>query len=144
MTADLLWYKDAVIYELHVKTFYDGNGDGIGDFIGLTGKLDYLQRLGVNCLWLLPFCESPLRDDGYDVSHYERVHPDYGTRDDFVRFLEAAHARGRVHGLARRPNSLDEEEALALAAPSLAEPRDQLRARPAQRHAGLEAVAFRA
>jgi maltose alpha-D-glucosyltransferase/alpha-amylase len=94
MTADPLWYKDAIIYELHVKTFCDGNGDGIGDFPGLTLKLDYLQRLGVTCLWLLPFYESPLRDDGYDVAHYERVHPDYGTRDDFVRFLDAAHARG--------------------------------------------------
>jgi len=94
MSADPLWYKDAIIYELHVKTFCDGNGDGIGDFTGLTGKLDYLQRLGVTCLWLLPFCESPLRDDGYDVAHYERIHPDYGSCDDFVRFLEAAHARG--------------------------------------------------
>src|SRR5688572_6083132 len=92
--VDPLWYKDAVIYELHVKTFCDGNGDGIGDFGGLTLKLDYLQRLGVTCLWLLPFYESPLRDDGYDVAHYEYVHPDYGTRDDFVRFLDAAHARG--------------------------------------------------
>src|SRR5688572_1136554 len=92
--VDPLWYKDAVIYELHVKTFCDGNGDGIGDFGGLTGKLDYLERLGVTCLWLLPFCESPLRDDGYDVAHYERVHPDYGSRDEFVAFLEAAHARG--------------------------------------------------
>ena len=92
--VDPLWYKDAVIYELHVKTFCDGNGDGIGDFAGLTGKLDYLERLGVTCLWLLPFCESPLRDDGYDVAHYERVHPDYGSRDEFVAFLEAAHARG--------------------------------------------------
>ena len=94
MSADPLWYKDAIIYELHVKTFCDGNGDGIGDFTGLTGKLDYLQRLGVTCLWLLPFCESPLRDDGYDVAHYERIHPDYGTLDDFVRFLDAAHTRG--------------------------------------------------
>jgi maltose alpha-D-glucosyltransferase / alpha-amylase len=94
MSADPLWYKDAIIYELHVKTFCDGNGDGIGDFTGLTGKLDYLQRLGVTCLWLLPFCESPLRDDGYDVAHYERIHPDYGTCDDFVRFLDAAHTRG--------------------------------------------------
>ena len=94
MSADPLWYKDAIIYELHVKTFCDGNGDGIGDFTGLTGKLDYFQRLGVTCLWLLPFSESPLRDDGYDVAHYERIHPDYGTCDDFVRFLDAAHARG--------------------------------------------------
>ena len=94
MITDPLWYKDAIIYELHVKTFCDGNGDGIGDFTGLTGKLDYLQRLGVTCLWLLPFCESPLRDDGYDVAHYERIHPDYGSCDDFVQFLDAAHARG--------------------------------------------------
>ena len=94
MMTDPLWYKDAIIYELHVKTFCDGNGDGIGDFTGLTGKLDYLQRLGVTCLWLLPFCESPLRDDGYDVAHYERIHPDYGSCNDFVQFLDAAHARG--------------------------------------------------
>jgi maltose alpha-D-glucosyltransferase/alpha-amylase len=67
MTADPLWYKDASIYELHVKTFCDGNGDGIGDFPGLTRKLEYLQHLGVTCLWLLPFYESPLRDEGYDV-----------------------------------------------------------------------------
>jgi maltose alpha-D-glucosyltransferase/alpha-amylase len=94
MSADPLWYKDAIIYELHVKTFCDSNGDGIGDFTGLVTKLDYLQRLGVTCLWLLPFYESPLRDDGYDVAHYERIHPDYGSCDDFVRFLDAAHARG--------------------------------------------------
>jgi len=94
MSADPLWYKDAIIYELHVKTFCDGNGDGIGDFTGLVTKLDYLQRLGVTCLWLLPFYESPLRDDGYDVAHYERIHPDYGTLDDVARFLDAAHARG--------------------------------------------------
>jgi maltose alpha-D-glucosyltransferase/alpha-amylase len=92
MTGDPLWHKDAVIYQLHVKTFFDGNGDGIGDFVGLTGRLDYLQRLGVTCLWLLPFCESPLRDDGYDVAHYERIHPDYGTCADITRFLEEAHA----------------------------------------------------
>ncbi len=88
------WYMDAVIYALHVKTFFDGNGDGIGDFAGLTLKLDYLASLGVTCLWLLPFCESPLRDDGYDVAHYERVDPRYGSLADFRRFLDAAHARG--------------------------------------------------
>src|SRR5262249_43099634 len=91
---DSLWYKDAVIYQLHVKTFFDGNGDGIGDFDGLTAKLDYLTDLGVTCLWLLPFCQSPLRDDGYDVSHYERVQPAYGSLLDFDRFLATAHDRG--------------------------------------------------
>jgi maltose alpha-D-glucosyltransferase/alpha-amylase len=89
---DPLWYKDAIIYELHVKTYADANGDGVGDFDGLIGKLGYLQRLGVTCLWLLPFYESPRRDDGYDVAHYERVHAEYGTLESFSRFLEAAHA----------------------------------------------------
>jgi maltose alpha-D-glucosyltransferase/alpha-amylase len=90
--SDPLWYKDAIIYELHVKTYADANGDGVGDFDGLIGKLGYLQRLGVTCLWLLPFYESPRRDDGYDVAHYERVHADYGTLESFSRFVEAAHA----------------------------------------------------
>jgi maltose alpha-D-glucosyltransferase/alpha-amylase len=88
------WHKDAVIYQAHVRTFADGNGDGIGDFVGLTGRLDYLARLGVTCLWLLPFYESPLRDDGYDISHYERVHPWYGTMADLETFLSEAHRRG--------------------------------------------------
>jgi maltose alpha-D-glucosyltransferase/alpha-amylase len=88
------WHLDALIYELHVRTFRDSNGDGIGDFPGLTDRLDYLQDLGVTCLWLLPFYESPLRDDGYDIAHYERIHPAYGTHADFRRFLDAAHARG--------------------------------------------------
>ncbi len=91
---DPLWYKDAIIYETHVKAFFDSNNDGIGDFAGLTEKLDYLQDLGVTCLWLLPFFPSPLRDDGYDISDYCNVHPSYGTLDDFKRFMEAAHARG--------------------------------------------------
>ncbi len=91
---DPQWHKDAVIYQLHVKTFFDGNGDGVGDFAGLTQKLDYLQQLGINCLWLLPFYRSPLRDDGYDISHYERVHPPYGTLADVRHFLDEAHARG--------------------------------------------------
>src|SRR4051812_5574758 len=90
---DPLWYKDAVIYEAHVKSFYDSNNDGIGDFNGLTQKLDYLQGLGVTCLWLLPFFPSPLKDDGYDVADYENVHPSYGTLDDFTAFVDAAHAR---------------------------------------------------
>jgi maltose alpha-D-glucosyltransferase/alpha-amylase len=91
---DPLWYKDAVIYALHVKTFSDANGDGVGDFQGLIEKLGYLERLGVTCLWLLPFYESPLLDDGYDIAHYERVHPLYGTLDDCRRFVDEAHARG--------------------------------------------------
>ena len=93
-SSDPLWYKDAVIYELHVRTFADGNNDGIGDFTGLIGKLDYLRDLGVTCLWLLPFFPSPLRDDGYDISDYTGVHPNYGTLDQFRQFLDAAHARG--------------------------------------------------
>ncbi len=92
--ADPLWYKDAVIYELHVRAFFDGNNDGIGDFPGLIQKLDYLQNLGVTCLWLLPFFPSPLRDDGYDISDYLHIHPSYGTLEDFKEFLDAAHERG--------------------------------------------------
>ena len=88
------WYKDAVIYELHVRAFSDGNGDGIGDFIGLTEKLDYLQDLGVTAIWLLPFYPSPLRDDGYDIANYTAIHPDYGTVQDFKVFLKEAHQRG--------------------------------------------------
>src|SRR5678815_3023462 len=91
-TSDPLWYKDAVIYQLHVKTFADGNGDGVGDFKGLTGKLSYLRDLGVDCLWLLPMYPSPFRDDGYDIADYCSIHPSYGTLDDFVEFLDAAHA----------------------------------------------------
>src|SRR5579859_541967 len=92
--ADPLWYKDAIIYELHVRAFKDSNGDGIGDFPGLIQKLDYLQDLGVTCLWLLPFFPSPLKDDGYDISDYLGVHPMYGTIEDFQTFLNAAHDRG--------------------------------------------------
>jgi maltose alpha-D-glucosyltransferase/alpha-amylase len=92
--TDPLWYKDAIIYELHVRAFMDSNGDGIGDFPGLTSKLDYLQNLGVTCLWLLPFFPSPLGDDGYDIANYVDVHPSYGTLDDFKQFLNQAHLRG--------------------------------------------------
>jgi len=92
--ADPLWYKDAIVYELHVRAFKDSNGDGIGDFPGLIQKMDYLQDLGVTCLWLLPFFSSPLKDDGYDISDYLNVHPMYGTIDDFRTFLAAAHERG--------------------------------------------------
>jgi maltose alpha-D-glucosyltransferase / alpha-amylase len=91
---DGLWYKDAIIYQVHVRTFRDSNGDGIGDFRGLAEKLDYLQELGINALWLMPFFPSPLRDDGYDISDYRSVHPNYGTLDDFKNFLVAAHERG--------------------------------------------------
>lgn len=91
---DPLWYKDAVIYQLHVKTFYDSNGDGIGDFKGLTLKLDYLKDLGINAIWLLPFYPSPLKDDGYDIADYFKVHSNYGTIRDFKKFLREAHSRG--------------------------------------------------
>jgi maltose alpha-D-glucosyltransferase/alpha-amylase len=85
---------DAIIYQVHVKAFYDSNNDGIGDFRGLTEKLDYIRDLGVNTIWVMPFYPSPLLDDGYDVSDYEGVHPPYGTREDVKRFLDEAHARG--------------------------------------------------
>ena len=91
---DPLWYKDAIIYQLHVKAFGDSNQDGIGDFRGLIQRLDYVQDLGVNTLWLLPFYPSPLRDDGYDISDYRNVHPQYGTRADFKAFVREAHRRG--------------------------------------------------
>jgi len=87
------WYKDAIIYELHVRAFYDSDGDGIGDFRGLTERLDYLQDLGVTAIWLLPFYPSPLKDDGYDISDYTRIHPSYGTMQDFISFLREAHHR---------------------------------------------------
>jgi maltose alpha-D-glucosyltransferase / alpha-amylase len=89
-----LWYKDAIIYQLHVRSFYDSNGDGIGDFKGLIQKLDYVQSLGVNTLWLLPFYPSPLRDGGYDIADFTNIHPSYGTLADFKRFVKEAHKRG--------------------------------------------------
>ncbi|HZR46197.1 MAG TPA: maltose alpha-D-glucosyltransferase [Candidatus Manganitrophaceae bacterium] len=91
---DPSWYRDAVIYQLHIKAFYDGNGDGIGDFKGLTERLDYLQDLGVTAVWVLPFYPSPLRDDGYDIADYFNVNPDYGTLKEFKEFLKEAHQRG--------------------------------------------------
>jgi len=93
-TTDPLWFKDAIFYELHVKAFCDGNDDGIGDFRGLIQKLDYLEWLGVNCLWLLPFFPSPLKDDGYDVADYRGIFPDYGSIGDFRTFMDEAHRRG--------------------------------------------------
>ena len=92
--SDELWYKDAIIYQLHVKAFADSNNDGIGDFAGLTEKLDYLQDLGVTALWLLPFYPSPGRDDGYDIADYGAINPDFGTMKDFRRFIAEAKARG--------------------------------------------------
>jgi len=91
---DPLWYLDAIIYEVHVKAFFDGNNDGIGDFAGLTAKLDYIQDLGVNTIWVLPFYPSPMRDDGYDIADYHNIHPEYGTREDFQQFVHEAHRRG--------------------------------------------------
>jgi maltose alpha-D-glucosyltransferase/alpha-amylase len=94
MANDALWYKDAVFYELHVKAYADSNGDGIGDLKGLQSRLDHLQRLGISCLWLLPMYPSPFRDDGYDISDYCTIHPQYGTLDDFRDLLRDAHDRG--------------------------------------------------
>ncbi|HVX28845.1 MAG TPA: alpha-amylase family protein, partial [Nitrolancea sp.] len=94
LETDSLWYKDAVIYQLHPRAFFDSNADGIGDFPGLTQKLDYIRDLGVNAIWLLPFYPSPLRDDGYDIADYTGVHPDYGTIADVRRFIREAHRRG--------------------------------------------------
>lgn len=93
-SAGSQWYKDAIIYEVHVRAFFDSDNDGIGDFAGLTAKLDYIQDLGVTAIWLLPFYPSPLRDDGYDIADYMNVHPSYGTLDEFKRFLREAHRRG--------------------------------------------------
>ncbi|MBS1849431.1 MAG: maltose alpha-D-glucosyltransferase [Acidobacteria bacterium] len=89
----MLWYKDAVIYQVHVRTFCDSNADGIGDFRGLAQKLDYLQELGITAIWLMPFFPSPLRDDGYDIADYRSIHPSYGTLEDFQNFLKLAHQR---------------------------------------------------
>ena len=94
IASDSLWYLDAVIYELHIKAYADSNGDGIGDFRGLTERLDHVQALGVTTIWLLPFYPSPQRDDGYDVADYVNVHPSYGTLDDFRAFVREAHRRG--------------------------------------------------
>ncbi|MDY7019974.1 MAG: maltose alpha-D-glucosyltransferase, partial [Cyanobacteriota bacterium] len=94
LSNDPLWFKDAIIYEAPVRAYADSNDDGIGDFIGLTGKLDYLQDLGITAIWLLPFFPSPLRDDGYDIADYMKVNPIYGTLEDFQGFLDAAHERG--------------------------------------------------
>ncbi|WP_322104630.1 maltose alpha-D-glucosyltransferase [Paraburkholderia sp. J41] len=94
ISDDPLWYKDAVIYQVHVKSFFDSNNDGVGDFPGLLAKLDYIAALGVTAIWLLPFYPSPRRDDGYDIADYRNVHPDYGQLADVRRFIQEAHARG--------------------------------------------------
>ncbi|HVZ17581.1 MAG TPA: maltose alpha-D-glucosyltransferase, partial [Terriglobales bacterium] len=94
LRSDPTWYKDALIYELHVRAFYDSVMDGIGDFGGLTQKLDYLEDLGITAIWLLPFAPSPLKDDGYDIADYTDVHPSYGSLGDFQKFLREAHRRG--------------------------------------------------
>jgi maltose alpha-D-glucosyltransferase / alpha-amylase len=94
LTEDPLWYKDAIIYQTHVKAFFDSDGDGYGDFAGITSQLDYVQSLGVNTIWLLPFYPSPLKDDGYDIASYEEIHQTYGLIDHFKMFLKEAHERG--------------------------------------------------
>ena len=104
MAKEALWYKDAVIYQLHVKSFFDSNGDGIGDFPGLVSKLAYIAGLGANAIWLLPFYPSPRRDDGYDISAYRDVHPDYGTLADFRHFVREAHAH-KIRIIVERPQA---------------------------------------
>ncbi|MFN3389808.1 MAG: maltose alpha-D-glucosyltransferase, partial [Allosphingosinicella sp.] len=94
LDRDPLWYKDAVVYQLHIKSFFDSNDDGVGDFAGLLAKLDYVADLGVTAIWLLPFYPSPRRDDGYDIAEYRGVSPDYGTLEDVRRFVDEAHRRG--------------------------------------------------
>ncbi|HJY04837.1 MAG TPA: alpha-amylase family glycosyl hydrolase, partial [Bryobacteraceae bacterium] len=94
LEGDSLWYKDAILYELHVRAFYDSNADGMGDFRGLGEKLDYLEDLGVTAIWLLPFFPSPWKDDGYDIADFRDVHPAYGNLRDFQTFLKEAHRRG--------------------------------------------------
>ncbi|MGZ8687075.1 MAG: alpha-amylase family glycosyl hydrolase, partial [Gaiellaceae bacterium] len=89
-----MWFKTAVFYEIHTRAFFDSSDDGSGDFRGLTQKLDYLQWLGIDCVWLLPFYPSPMRDGGYDIADFYSVHPDYGTLEDFESFVRAAHERG--------------------------------------------------
>jgi maltose alpha-D-glucosyltransferase / alpha-amylase len=94
LSEDPLWYKDAIIYQTHVKAFFDSNSDGYGDFAGITSQLDYVQSLGVNAIWLLPFYPSPLKDDGYDIASYEEIHETYGLVEHFKQFLKEAHERG--------------------------------------------------
>ncbi|RYZ92930.1 MAG: alpha-amylase, partial [Moraxellaceae bacterium] len=91
---DPTWYKDAVIYQVHVKSYFDSNNDGVGDFVGLISKLDYIADLGVNAIWLLPFYPSPMRDDGYDIAEYRAIHPPYGNMADARRFIAESHKRG--------------------------------------------------
>jgi maltose alpha-D-glucosyltransferase / alpha-amylase len=92
--SDTQWYRDAIIYQLHVKSFFDSNDDGVGDFEGVTRKLDYIKDLGVTALWVMPFYPSPLKDDGYDIADYRNINPSYGTMRDFRRFVREAHERG--------------------------------------------------
>ena len=94
LTRDDMWFKDALIYQIPVKSFMDASGDGIGDFVGLTDKLDYIQSLGVTCIWIMPMYPSPQRDDGYDISDFVSINPDFGTVEDFRRFIDSAHERG--------------------------------------------------
>ena len=91
---DSLWYKDAVFYELHARSFFDSDNNGKGDFAGMAMRLDYVRELGVDCIWIQPFYPSPLLDDGYDISDFTGIHPDFGTLEDFRRLVEAAHERG--------------------------------------------------
>src|SRR3979409_758930 len=109
---DALWYKDAVIYQVNVKSFFDSNDDGIGDFKGLTSKLEYIRDLGVNTIWLMPFYPSPLKDDGYDIADYQNVHPQFGTLDDFRAMLREAHRLRVKTGTHRNLNPTTDQHPL--------------------------------
>ena len=95
--SDPLWYKDAVFYELHARSFYDCDHNGKGDFAGMAMRLDYVRDLGIDCIWIQPFYPSPLLDDGYDIADFCGIHPDFGTLDDFRKLVEAAHAGATSH-----------------------------------------------
>ena len=139
LDSDPLWYKDAIIYEMHVRSFFDSDADGIGDFRGLRLRLDYLLDLGVTAIWLLPFYPSPLKDDGYDIADYTAVHPNYGTLKDFRDFLDAAHRRGGPRA-GRAPDGWNETEALRFTLESHAEAHMGRLERLARAHAAPSAA----
>ena len=140
LDSKLHWYKDAIFYELHIKAFYDGNEDGIGDFSGMLEKLDYLEELGITTIWLLPFYPSPLKDDGYDIADYYSINPAYGEIKEFQKFLQEAHRRHLkvITELVR--HSVAEEMYLYPAARKAIPGGDQLADREIEEHAAAEQV----
>ncbi len=123
--TDPTWYKDAVFYEVFVRAYADSNGDGIGDLAGLTAKLEHLQWLGIDAVWMLPICPSPLRDDGYDVADYTAIHPDYGNLDDFKALVTEAHRLGLKVVVEMVPNHTSDQNAWFQASRRSQPPRTQ-------------------